>query len=1451
MTLFRSLSARPRSPKVRRSRRSVLLRLEALENRDLPSNLPLTLPTAAPDPATQARVGAAFLQLPLSFEANQGQTAPQVDFLARGPDAALFLTPTGATLSFHSPGTGTDTVLGLELAGARAVHGSGQDLLPGTSNYFVGNDPAQWHSGIANYGQVVYHGVYPGIDLVYRGNQQQLEYDFVVGPWANPGAIRLQFSGEQRLAIDAQGDLVLHTAAGDVVEQAPVVYQEVGAVRQAVAGKFEVEGKGQVGFTVGAYDPSRPLIIDPVLSYSTYLGGSGTSTTIISDSADRIAVDANGNAYITGRTVSTDFPTTPGVFQSQLGSGQNAFVTKLNASGTALVYSTYLGGHDSQGNADVGASIAVDANGNAYITGQTNSTTFPTTTGAIQTQLGGNGALNAFVTKLNASGTQLVYSTYLGGSVTDAGSGIVVDSAGSAYVTGFTQSTNFPTTTGVFQQTDPGSTNAFVTKLNATGTALVYSTYLGGSAADFGNGLAVDGSGNAYVTGITGSADFPTTSGAFQTSPGNAGTTGFVTKLNATGTALVYSTYLGGDTSDFADGIAVDSTGNAYITGKTSSTNFPTTTGAFQTHLGASGAANAFVTKLNTSGSGLVYSTYLGGSNQDLANSIALDSSGNAYVVGDTKSTDFPTAHPIQATYNSTTNGFNALVSKLNADGTSLVFSTYLGGSGNDFGMGIALDGNGNIYVTGATSSSDFPTTSGAFQTHLASNRTNAFVAKIATGSATAGTLQFSAATFSANETDATATITVTRSGGSSGAVSVTVSTGGGTAVAGTDYTATSQTVSWADGETGSKTITVSLLDDMLTGESNETVGLTLSGATGGATLGTQSTGTLNLAEDSDIVATPGMLQFSSATFNANETDPTATITMSRSGGSSGAVSVTVSTGGGTAVAGTDYTATTQTVSWADGETADKTVTIPLLDDMLTGESNETVGLTLSNATGGATLGSQNTATLNIAEDADIPVNHGTLQFSAPMFIANETDATATITVTRTGGSSGAVTATVSTGGGTAVPGIDYTATTRVLSWTDGDTAPKTVTIGLLDDNLIGEGNATGGLTLSGATGGAALGSQSTATLTLAEDNDTAGDHGIIQFSSATFSANETDRTATITVTRSGGGSGAAKTGVYTFGGTAVAGGDYTTTLRVVVWADGETGPKTVTIPLLDDNLPGEDNATVGLILTGARGATLGPQSTATLTLAEDTDTPASHGTLQFSAATFSAHETDPTATITVTRTGGSSGAVSVTVSTGGGTAVPGTEYTSTSQTVSWADGDTAPKTVTIPLLDDNLAGEGNETVGLTLSNATGGSTFGSPSTATLNLAEDTDNASSHGTLQFSAAIFNVSETNATATITLTRNGGSSGAVSVIVSTGGGTAVPGIDYTATTRVISWTDGDTAPRTVTIPLLDDMLTGEDNVTVGLTLSNSTGGATLGSLSTTILVLIEEPATAAAG
>jgi hypothetical protein len=626
-------------------------------------------------------------------------------------------------------------VLRLQLVGAHAAAPVvGEDPLAGTSNYFIGNDPRQWRTGIPTYGRVAYQGVYPGVDLVYYGNQQQLEYDFTVAPGTDPGLIRLHVEGAQSPSLDGQGDLVLHTAGGDVVEHAPVLYQDRAGGRQTVAGWFVLEEGDQVGFAVGSYDRSRPLIIDPILSYSTYLGGSG------SDFGTAIAVDGAGNAYVAGQTSSSSFPTTAGAVQPTYGGGfTNAFVTKLNPAGTAIVYSTFLGGNGLDG--DFGTGVAVDAAGNAYVTGTAFSSNFPTTPGAFQTTLGSIFGGNAFVTKLNPAGTALVYSTYLGGSGSsstlegDHGTGIAVDAAGNAYVTGGTSSGNFPTTPGAFQTAFGGSmSNAFVTKLNPAGTALLYSTYLGSSGSvfpgDSGRGIAVDAAGNAYVTGETTSSTFPTTPGAFQTAFGGGMGNAFVTKLNPAGTALAYSTYLGG--SGRGNGIAVDAAGNAYVTGGTSSGNFPTTPGAFQRTYGGSG--DAFVTKLNPAGTALAYSTYLGGSGGDSGAGIAVDAAGSAYVAGETTSSTFPTTPGAFQTAFGGGMG-NAFVTKLNPAGTALAYSTYLGGSGNDFGLGVAVDAAGSAYITGSSNSTDFPVTLGAFQPRLGgAGALNAFVAKFAFG---------------------------------------------------------------------------------------------------------------------------------------------------------------------------------------------------------------------------------------------------------------------------------------------------------------------------------------------------------------------------------------------------------------------------------------------------------------------------------------------------------------------------------------------------------------------------------------------------------------------------------------------------------------------------------------------------------------------------------------------
>jgi len=715
-----------------------------------------------------------FARLPLSFEANQGQTDARVNYISRGPGYTLFLARGEVTLELtgSKPGIrnskfdlrdsklqsatallrplipnpespvrvyqprmptsqeGASAVLRMRLVGANPVaKGKGEQELPGKSNYFIGNDPHKWRTNVPTYAKVKYQSVYPGIDLVFYGNQRQLEHDFVVAPARDASTIALRLEGSRNVFLDAEGDLVIAVDAGEVRLQRPLIYQDGSGGRREIPGGYVLKGAREVAFKVGAYDHNRPLVIDPVLAYSTYLGGSS------SDYGVSIAVDSLRNAYVTGATQSPNFPTTLGAFQTSLAGHDNAFVTKLNPSGTGVVYSTYLGGSSN----DSGSAIAVDSSGNAHVTGGTGSTDFPTTVGAFQTSLAGT--YNAFVTTLYPSGSALVYSTYLGGSSNDSGSGIAVDFSGNAYVTGGTGSTDFPTTVGAFQTSLAGYNNAFVTKLNPSGTGVVYSTYLGGSGGDGGVGIAVDTMSNAYVAGYASSSTFPTTPGAFQTSLAGS-ESAFVAKLNPTGTGLVYSTYLGSMGTNisndfFSFGIAIDSSRNAYVTGTTFSGNFPTTAGAFQTSL--AGYNNAFVTKLNPSGTGVVYSTYLGGSSSDYGVSIAVDGLRNAYVAGDTDSSNFPTtagafqtSPPVGAAFTT-----SAFVSKLNPTGSALIYSTYLDGGCNSCfiagngASGIAVDSSGHAYVTGSTNSSNFPTTAGAFQTSLAGTY-NAFVAKLA-----------------------------------------------------------------------------------------------------------------------------------------------------------------------------------------------------------------------------------------------------------------------------------------------------------------------------------------------------------------------------------------------------------------------------------------------------------------------------------------------------------------------------------------------------------------------------------------------------------------------------------------------------------------------------------------------------------------------------------------------
>lgn len=716
-----------------------------------------TLPSVSgnPDAATKARIIETYGKLPLRFEANRGQTDDQVKFLSRGHGYTLFLTPIEAVLVLSNQQSATSsqqsakedksekteipswTVVRMKLVGGNANPKiTGMDPLPGKSNYFIGNDPKKWRTNVPNYARVRYQDVYPGVDLIYYGNTRQLEYDFVVAPGVDPTTITLAFVGSDKIEITDEGDLVLHITGGKVIQRAPFIYQEVNSERVPINGRFVLHGKQQVGFHVAAYDVTKPLVIDPDLIYSSYLGGT------LTDQGFAVAVDAPGNAYVAGSTVSDAFPGTAGsAIQPARGGLTDAFVTKVNAAGNALVYSTYLGG----GGTDQAFGIAVNGVGEAYVTGVTDSagvTPFPTA-GAFQAAL--NGLTDAFVTKINAAGSALLYSTYLGGSLDDQGNAIAVDTANNAYITGSTESGGavaFPTTGAAFDTAFNGIRDAFVAKFDPTqlvaANTLVYSTFLGGSGSDEGFGIAVDGALTAYVTGVTDSAAvtlLPTTAGAFDTTP-NGVQDAFVTRFNAAGSMQEYSTFLGGSLNDQGIAIAVDAARNAYVTGVTASggaTPFPTIAGALDTTF--NGIQDAFVTKLNATGTALTYSTFLGGSAEDIGRGIALDGVGNAYVTGDTRSAaDFPTADgAFLPAFGGVTDAF---VTKLNAAGTALVYSTYLGGSAIDIGHGIAVDPLDNAYVTGETASADFPTAS--FQA-VFGGVNDAFVTKMTEAAPAAG----------------------------------------------------------------------------------------------------------------------------------------------------------------------------------------------------------------------------------------------------------------------------------------------------------------------------------------------------------------------------------------------------------------------------------------------------------------------------------------------------------------------------------------------------------------------------------------------------------------------------------------------------------------------------------------------------------------------------------------
>jgi beta-propeller repeat-containing protein len=810
--------------------------------RSLPPSYPTTSPAASP------QLLDAYAKLPLSFEVNRGQAGPGIQFLSRGHGLALSLGSGDAAIlidqkdsraprrevslesaeygsALFSLLSGTPAnepavnelqpaspaatrLLRMSLLGARpGLQGIGVDQLPGKANYFIGDDPKNWQTNLETYAKVKYEGIYPGIDLLYYGNQQRLEYDFVVAPGSSPKQIQLAFEGVDHARIDpTSGDLVLDSGGAEVRFQKPSIYQineasSTGGIvsKHFVDGDYTLEADNRIGFNVAAYDSSRPLVIDPVLSFFTYLGG------MLPDVALHVAADATG-VYVTGATTSPDFPT-GSAFSSSFhaaicGQSQypsfpcpDAFVTKLKPDGSGILYSTYLGGSRS----DIGIGIAVDSSQQAYIVGETESMDFPTTNSGFQNSATSR-LTRAFLTKLSSGGSQLLYSTYLGGTPGSRGAGfnddvndtfataVAVDNAGHAYLSGYTRSNSLPTTPSVVQPNAGGNSGAggvqchnadgfllpcsdgFVAKFDtkASGSvSLLYATYLGGSYYDATTGIAIDSGGNAYVVGATLSDDFPVVA-AFQASRkagrcgpfasfgggGHVCASAFVAKLNPTATALVYSSYLGGTGDTAAAGVAVDSSGNAYLTGTTNAGDFPATAGVAQRSLATATCSlagysvtcpDAFVAKVSSAGL-LSYATFLGGSGADVGFGIAVDSTGNAYVAGVTNSTNFPTASAVQATLSSGTCTIRISYVSYNLNCPD-AFLTELDHAGATLVYSTYLGGSNADFATGVAldasnnvyvaggTLSPGLATSGAFQTMLGS-KGDAFVFKVAASAA-------------------------------------------------------------------------------------------------------------------------------------------------------------------------------------------------------------------------------------------------------------------------------------------------------------------------------------------------------------------------------------------------------------------------------------------------------------------------------------------------------------------------------------------------------------------------------------------------------------------------------------------------------------------------------------------------------------------------------------------
>ncbi|MBK6749712.1 MAG: SBBP repeat-containing protein [Acidobacteria bacterium] len=878
----------------------------------------------------------------VEFEQNVGQFDPQVRYVARSAGSMLFLTGDKAmyVLPFtdlnepkaeSEPGTESPAqrfhAVSMSFTNANSDIAAAADRLSEhRTNYFLGSDESRWRSDVPNFGEVRFENVYNGVSTVWYGLENgATQYDLVVAPFTDAGRIELKFDGAESISVNEEGSLLINTPAGTLIQNRPFTYQTgEDSARVEVPSSFAVDGT-TVRFALGEYDRSRELVIDPTVTYnalafSTFVGSFGD------DIVSEIAVDSNGCSYITGRTTSISYPTTTGTFDTTSNGSEDVFVTKVNSSGTGLVYSTYLGGPFF----DEGRAITVDPNGNVYL-GGTASISFPTTVGAIDTTFGGGA--DVFITKLNAAGNSLNYSTFLGESSIEYADAIATDSAGNAYIGGRAGDAplDYPTTAGAFDTTHNGIDDAFLTKINDTGTAIVYSTFLGGSDIDGARAVWVTPNGEAILAGFTTDAvtDLPTTAGSYD--PTHNGVTDFfVTRFDPTGSSLVYSTFIGGPGIDNLNSLAVDEVGSVYVTG-IAATGFPITAGAIDTT--AVGSNEIGISKLNAAGTSLVYSTFFGGTQAESANGIAVDRFGNVYIAGSNTAGDYPTT---VGPYDSTFNGASdAVVTILNHNATSALASTYFGGSGTDSANDIALDANGNIYIAGQTTNAatPLPTTPDAYQT-FTGGLIDAFVGK------------FGDFTIGGRVIDTSGNPMANVMVAMSGQVSGNILTG-------------------PDGQFG--------FTDTVPGEPHS-----VTATRSGYVMNPAIFNIAALANNRELifVASPGSpsggsggtLLFQNLSYNKGENGSSILLTVQRTGIISSQVTVDYQTAGGTALPIQDFQPISGTLTFGPLET-NKTISIPIVNDQIL-EPRETLTVTLDNPTNNADIeNGRQTTTISLLDD--------------------------------------------------------------------------------------------------------------------------------------------------------------------------------------------------------------------------------------------------------------------------------------------------------------------------------------------------------------------------------------------------------------------------------------------------------------------------------------------------